>query len=404
MGLDNSTFLPAQVIGSTSFGIYDTDLQFLTAAAAMPAFVNKKLGGSILQVELLPADVFSSMEEAALEYGALVNSYQAKSALADLMGSQTGSYDAHGTVSGSVDGTQKFPNNSMAWAENEADAIAEHLGMGGSKRVYSGSVVLVANKQEYDFASLLSASNLHGEATGRVKIKKVFHTEPAAAYRFFNQTSYLNYLNNEFKFESFTPETAFYLLPIWEDVLRAGMLEMNQRVRRSNFSYDFFGENVVRIFPSPTANDNGRKLWVHYTVTPGPTSGANSEPYTTTNINTSRIDGVANIGNVPFGNISYNTINGIGRQWIRRYTVELCKEMLGQVRSKFTSIPIPNADVTLNGPDLVQEGRDMQSQLKDELKDLMEDTTYDKIIAREADKAQALEDVYKRTPLLIVMG
>ena len=287
MGLDNQIFLPAQVIGSTSFGVYETDLQFLTAAASMPAFVNKKLGGSILQVELLPADVFSSYEEATLEYSTIINSYHAKSVLTDLMGSQTGSYTAQGTVSGSIDGTQKFPNNSMTWAENEADAVAEHLGMGGAKKVYSGSVALVANQQEYDFASLLSASNLHGEATGRVKIKKVFHTEPAAAYRFFNQTSYLNYLNNEFKFESFTPETAFYLLPVWEDVLRAGMLEMNQRVRRSNFSYDFFGENMVRVFPAPTTNNLGQRLWVHYTVEAGPSSSTNSAPYTNSNTNNS---------------------------------------------------------------------------------------------------------------------
>ena len=72
-----------------------------------------------------------------------------------------------------------------------------------------------------------------------MKIVEVFHFNPQAAYRFFDTTSAINYMNNEFSFESFTPETIFYVLPVFEDILRAGQLDLSNRVRRSTI-VDFF--------------------------------------------------------------------------------------------------------------------------------------------------------------------
>ena len=78
----------------------------------------------------------------------------------------------------------------------------------------------------------------------RCSISEVFHFNPQAAYRFFDTTSAINYLNNEFSFESFTPETIFYVLPVFEDILRAGQLDLSNRVRRSNYSYKIIGTKI----------------------------------------------------------------------------------------------------------------------------------------------------------------
>jgi len=387
------------VSGNVSFGTYNSDMQFLSAAADMPTFIKAKLGGSVLQVELVNGDVFKSFEEAALEYSSIVNVFHAKSVLSDVMGSTTASYTNQGNTSGSIDRTQLYPNPTTNFMDRNADAVAAAANAGGLQTVYTGSVNLVANQQDYNISALLSASNPNGvEATGKIKIRHVFHTEPAASYRFFNQTSYLNYLNNEFKFESFTPETAFYLLPIFEDVLRAGQLELNQRVRRSNFSFDYLDDTTIRLFPAPTMNDRGRRLWIIYGVS------TNNEAYETDIPNDHAQFGVSNIANIPFGNIPFSKINSIGRNWIRRYTVELAREILGQVRGKFSTIPIPNNDLTLNGPDLITNARSYQDSLKEELRTLLEDTTYDKLLEKDATRQQNLEDTYKKIPLLMYMG
>ena len=120
-------------------------------------------------------------------------------------------------------------------------------GVGGSYNSVSGSITLENGRQDYDIYTELK--NAAGDAIfdstkGKLKIIEVFHQNPQAAYRFFDTTSAVNYLNNEFSFESFTPETIFYVLPVFEDILRAGQLDLSNRVRRSNYSYEVNGTKI----------------------------------------------------------------------------------------------------------------------------------------------------------------
>lgn len=68
----------------------------------------------------------------------------------------------------------------------------------------------------------------------------------------------------------------------------------------------------------------------------GTNSGFSGESSTRTTIG-----GINNLNTLPFGNIPYQNINAIGKHWIRKYSLSLCKEILGQIRSKFSQIPIP---------------------------------------------------------------
>jgi hypothetical protein len=109
---------------------------------------------------------------------------------------------------------------------------------------------------------------------------------------------------------------------------------------------------------------------------------------------------------MPYGNSNYTNINSIGKQWIRNYTLALGKELLGQVRSKFSSVPIPDAELTLNGDALISQAREDKDKLRTELKELLEALTYDKLIAMEADKADNLMRQLKHVPIFkpIFMG
>lgn len=376
----------ASTSSPTPFGFFDSDSNFQTEADAMITFVKRKLGDDILSVELTSKQIWACFEESFCEYGAIVNQYQAKSQLANLMGLSTGS------LSG---GENKFPRQTLEFALRMAEPYISYAGLGGSYNTVSGSIALTQNVQDYDlYTDMKDASGVPivssslNPSLGKMRIFEVFHYSPAASYRFFDTTSAINYLNNEFAFESFTPETVFYVLPVFEDILRGGQMALSNKVRRSNYSYRISGTKI-RIFPKPTTT-NPRALFLRVGFENDPNTPAFNDP---------SIYGVNGIQNVPFGNLTYQKINSIGRQWTRQYTLEASKELLGLVRSKFSSVPIPGGELTLNGSDLVSSGREGKDKLRTELKELLDTMTYDKLLETHATKLDNLQKVLKAIPI-----
>jgi len=384
----------------TPFGIFDSDTNFKSDSDNMITFIKRKLGDDILSVELTKKQIWANFEEASLEYGSILNQYQAKSQLVQFMGMPTGSSDQG--MSGSE---QRFPRENLEYLNRFAEPYAMEAGIGGSYNMISGTIDLEKGRQDYDIYDELknaagtvifnSASNTSPKT--KLKIKEVFHFNPQAAYRFFDTTSAINYLNNEFSFESFTPETIFYVLPVFEDILRAGQLDLSNRVRRSNYSYEVIGTKI-RVFPTPTAVDP-KNLFLRIQFHPSPLSPSYHDETT---------HGVNNLSNIPFGNLVYSRINSIGKQWIRQYSLALSREQLGIIRSKFSSIPIPGSDLTLNGDSLVTQGREDKTNLTTQLKEMLETMTYDKLMETQALRSEAINKQLKFVPmpngLAILMG
>lgn len=364
--------------GNTPFGIFDNDAQFQADADNVVPWVLQKLGDPTMHVELTTGQIYQCFEEACLEFSAIVNQYQAKSVLTTLLGTPTGS------LSGSE---QRYPAKLMEFQKRMGEPFGEAAGVNSLRPLYSASITLNANQQHYDLQSLLSGT----VGDQRISIKEIYHKSPVQAYRFFGTTSAVNYLHNQFSFESFTPETIFYLLPIWEDVLRGMQFETSNNVRRSHYSYEIHN-NVLTIYPTPVET---RTLWFKYWLPPEPYPSGSDDK---------QADGVSNLANVPFGNIQYSKVNSMGKQWIRKMTFALCKEVLGQVRSKMGNIPIPNGELTLNGAELITDARGEQDQLREELKAILDETTYDKLAAKEAEMAENLKRAIAEVPLGIYIG
>ena len=374
-----------KTLNPTPFGIFDDDAEFQKDADSIVTYVKRKLGDDILSVELTKKQIWACFEESTMEYGTLINEYQAKSQLSNLMGISTGS---------NVQG--KYAHETMDFILRLAEPYAQESGIGGSYNTMSGSIQLTKNQQDYDIYSnlkdgagnLIFSSSMNDNGAGRLKIMEVYHFSPQAAYRFFDTTSAINYLNNEFSFESFTPETVFYVLPVFEDVLRGGQMDMSNRVRRSNYSYRTQGTQI-RIFPCPTAEEP-KKLWLRV--------GFGSNPFDPA-YNDGTIEGVSGPQNVPFDWISYTHINSMGRQWIYDLTLANSKELLGLVRSKFSTVPIPGGDLQLDGATLVTQGREDKEKLKTSIKEWLESLTYEKMVEGEATKAENLQRVLKTIPI-----
>lgn len=386
----------ANTLSPTPFGFFDEDSKFQTEADNMVTFVKRKLGDDILSVELTKKQVWACFEEAFCEYGSIINQYQARSDLLTLMGYPTGS-----SLSGSQN---RLPRGNFEFLLRRAEPYAAEAGFGGSYNTISGSIQLTKDTQDYDIYEMLKDGNDNlvfsssqynastgsnsGHSRSRLKILEVFHFNPQAAYRFFDTTSAINYLNNEFVFESFTPETVFYVLPIFEDVLRGGQMDMSNRVRRSNYSYETNGTKL-RIYPPPT-NEDPKKLWIKVGFVPDPFDPAYRDE---------TIEGVSNLSNVPFGVLEFNKINSMGHQWVRQYTLGCAKELLGLVRSKFGNVPIPGGDLQLNGTDLITQGREEKEKLKTELKEMLENMTFSKLIATQAEEAENLRKLLLLVPI-----
>jgi len=392
----------ANTLNPTPYGFFNSESDFISEADNIVVFVKRKLGDDVLSVELTKKQIWASLEESFLEYGSIVNQYQAKSQLLDFLGNVTGS------LSGSE---QKYPRETLEFLRRQAEPYSMEASTGGSYNEVSGAIRLTDGQQDYDIyndlmttpggTTTLVSTQPVGSRT-KMKIQEVFHFSPSAAYRFFDSTSAINYLNNEFSFESFTPESIFYVLPVFEDIIRAGQMNVSQRVRRSNYSYRIQGTKI-RIYPAPTTPPNSpttRYLWLRVMVNaPDPLN----PPY-----QDDTIHGVSNLSNVPFGNLQFNKVNSVGRQWVRQYASALSKEILGLIRSKFGTVPVPNADVTLNGTELVSQAREEQSNLKTQLAEMLESLTYDKLIETKASSAEALQRQLKTIPipngLAITMG
>jgi hypothetical protein len=107
---------------------------------------------------------------------------------------------------------------------------------------------------------------------------------------------------------------------------------------------------------------------------------------------------------LPFGNLPYNNINAIGKQWIRRFTLALCKETLGQVRSKFGSVPVPGQTVNLNGTALLSEAKDEQAKLREELKTTLAELTYVKMAEQDSSLLENTQKVLDKVPNYIFVG
>lgn len=317
---------------------------------------------------------------------------------------------------------QKFPRETLEYLVRRAEPYAAEAVVGGSTDFIRGYIPLTSKDQDYDIYNDMIIPGKSGDdivalkleafdgtddhksvfnpkfassvpanlTSSKIKIQEIYHFSPQAAYRFFDTTSAVNYLNNQFAFESFTPETVFYVLPVFEDLLRAGQLDISNRVRRSNFSYKLQGKNL-RIFPRPT-QDNPMNLFVKFSFPPDPYK--TNLPY-----EDATIDGVSNISNVPFTNVKYSSINSMCRQWIKQYTLALCKETLGLIRSKFSSVPIPGSDLQMNGSELVSQGREDKTNLNSSLSETLDKLTYQKLLEADAAQSEQMGQILKRIPI-----
>ena len=383
---------------------------FKQGAADQVSYVYKKLGGDVLDIEITEYQVYAAYEEACLEYSYLVNVHQAKNVLGTVLGSTTGSFDNDGELlSGhALSGSEialRYPRFDFQHAKTVGNSVSTEAGIGGTKPIYSASLDAVVDQQDYNLQNIISDASLTDSSspfyqklgtTGdkRVTIRKVYYKTPNAMWRFYGYYGGLNTVGNLSYYGQYADDSTFELIPTWQNKSQAMAFEDAIYTRTSHFSYEI-KDNNLRLFPKPYSG-GPTKYWVEFTL--------EEDPWTEEGENADGRTGVNNMNTLPFENIPYDKINAIGKQWIRRFALALSKEMLGLVRSKFATIPIPNESVTLNGSDLLSQAKEEQNGLRDELKTVLDEMTYPKLAEQDSSMSDSAQNVLKNVPPSLYVG
>lgn len=403
-----STGSRTEVVDSLPIGVY-TDEQFISGAVDQVAYTYRKLGGDVLDIELTTRNVYAAYEEAVLEYSYLVNIHQSKNTLSNLMGQITGTFDSDGElqdgeIKNKLSGTGaelRYPRFDLGYANTMASAASERAQVGGNLTFYSASIDITDGVQDYDLQSIVSASATAGgvpfagiDTSKKVKIQKVYYKSPRAMWRFYGYYGGINTVGNLSTYGQYSDDSTFEVVPVWQNKLQSMAYEDSLWTRTSHYSYEI-RNNKIRLFPIPDT-DWVQKVWFEFTVD---TDTLFSEDGLDTGVG-----GVNNMNTLPFANIPFTNINSIGKQWIRRFALSLCKEMLGLIRNKFTTIPIPGESVTLNGDALLSQAKEEQNTLREELKTVLDEMTYDKLVETDANIMEATQNLQGKIPMNIFTG
>ncbi len=368
--------------GNTPFGHYDTEVEFTSSADKTAGWCAKRLGYPIVDIELQDINFYACFEEATTEYSSQVNQFNIRENLLNLKGHSTGS-----------DLSQTQVGANLNTLVNLAKDYGTEVGSGGNVTYYTGSFSTVAGQQIYDLTTSSVASLESGTAgVDKFEIKKMLHNAPPAMVRFFDpfvgSGAGSGGMMDAFGWGNYSPGVSFMMQPLYDDLLRVQAIEFNDMIRKSQYGFDI-QNNRIRIFPIPTT---AYKVHFHYIK-----ESERNNPVVANSV-------VSDYSNARYDRIPYTSINHVGKRWIEKYTLALAKEMLGAVRSKFSSVPIPNSEITLDGADLRSEASTEKEILVTELRENLEATSRRALLIAQQEESEAMELTLNRVPRAIYIG
>lgn len=362
--------------GQTPNGFYDNDAAFQADADRVAKYCATRLGYPMLEVELYSGSFYAAFEEAVTAYGNEIYQYKVRENYLSFEGGDNTVNINDSVLSANLQGTVQIAEN-----------YGTEAGVGGNITKYTGSLAVTASKQTYDLAQWRTDNSI----TGDIEIRKVFHELPPAILRYFDPYAGtgtgVQSLMDAFDFGQYSPGINFMLMPVSFDMLKIQAIELNDQVRKSSYSFEVV-HDTLKLFPVPKENNT---LYFEYYL-----KDEKGSPILYNNA-----DKISNISNVPYQNPEYTKINSIGRQWIREYALAVSKEMLGYVRGKYSTVPIPGSETTLNSGDLLADSRSEKLALIQQLRDTLDQTSRTNQLQRRVQESQNLTSTFNNVPMVI---
>jgi len=376
--------------GKTAFGYFDDSDTFVDEAPKVANWVCASLGYPVMAVELEDAMIYKQFEAAIMEYSSQVYEFNIRENLMSLQGQPTGT-----SLNGRV-----IANSPLPYVVEISEYYGSEAGTGGNLDWKKGYVDCTTGQQEYDLQNLWAAVS---ESGNRIVIRRIFHDRTPAISRGgfgfgdmgVGPTDGTNNLLGEFGWAGYDGGLngstgggtvgQFMVMPMYETLLRTQAIEFNDQIRRSQYSFELVN-NKIKIFPMP---ETGDRLYFQYSVR------------NEANVTTGSLGNISDFSNVPYNFMSYDDINSVGKRWIYKYTLALCKLMLGRVLSKYENVPTPSGEgMRLDGPQLRQEGAAEIDKMIDQLRESLLEAGRAKQMEKMAENEQYSQDILRKVPLL----
>ena len=366
--------------GDTPFGFYDYNDEFRADADKVSNFCARRLGYPLVDVELQDISFYAAFEEATTTYGNELYAYKIRDNQLSLEGGDRNLSTFNTTLIA--------PNFEPIVRLTEQ--YGSEAGTGGNVTWYSASIDTVAYQQEYDINALNSLSPLG------IEVKRVFYEPAPASQKFYDPYVGTGFgtmnMFDSFGFGGMSPAINFLMMPLNYDLAVIQQIEMSDTIRRSNYSFEIHN-NKLKIFPVPISGSG--KIWYEY---------IKRKDRIDSSLLSSGNNLITNVSNTPYTNPNYNLINSVGRQWIFEYTLALAKEVLGYVRGKYGTIPIPDSQVTLNQSDLIAAATAEKTALIERLRSYLDETSRKSLLERRAQEAEFKQTELKQVPYTIYIG
>ena len=374
----SSTFTP----GETPFGFYDNDLQFQVDIDKFAVFASRRLGYPIVEIELQDLNFYAAFEEAITTYGNEIYAYQVAENLLTLQGAPTNT----------APGNNELVQGSLSNVILLSNQYGTEAGVGGTVSWYTGSLTLTPGVQNYDMKSWATSQNIQGG----IEIKRIFYENTPAITRYFDPYAGagagMMSMMDSMGFGGYSPAMNFMLMPLSYDMQKFQMIEFNDQIRKSQYSFELVN-NMLRLFPIP--NGGVDTLRFEYILL-----SDRNQPYVERNGQSI----ITNASNVPYTNPTYTTINSIGRQWVFEYGLAIVKEILGYVRGKYSTVPIPGSEVTLNQGDLISAATTEKQALIERLRAYLDTTSRKVLLENKSLEAEYQNKTIAQVPMTIFIG
>jgi hypothetical protein len=395
----SSSFQP----GDTPFGFYDNDPDFEKDADKVCTFCTRRMGYPIVEIELQALNFYAAFEEAVTIYGNELYAYKIRENYLTLEGAPT-----------SIDIEESIVSPNLGRIIDYSEQYGSEAGTGGNVPWHKMGIPLSGSVQDYDLDYYASLNGFTKEKD--IEIMRVFYEQaPASAYW---ANSYDGFgfglggtvaagIDGVGGLGGFGYGGGYLMMPLNYDLAIIQQIEMNDMVRISNYSFEMHN-NRLRVFPIPQAtnisgspdydpnNPSGSAgtMWVEFISKSQRSSASIVEAY----------DKIKMVSGVPYKNPKYDEINSVGRSWIFEMTLAIAKEMLGYVRGKYETVPIPNAEITLNQADLLQAARDEKEALLTQLRAYFDETSREKLLERRTMESDFVMKELDRVPRVIYIG
>jgi hypothetical protein len=376
---------PVNPYNLTPFGFYDTDSEFQTEAPQVASFVARRLGYPVVDVELTHKQIYACLEEAVTTYSNQVNQFNAREYMLSVQGMSTSTNITQRNIV-----STPLPQLIKLSAQYGTEAES-----GGNVTMKRGYISASAYQQSYDLKALWADVHESGSA---IEIRRIYHYMPPAIARYYDPFATtglgLTNLMSEFGFDGYSPPVTFVMMPAYEDLLRIQAIEINDMIRKSQYSFRV-SNNVVSFTPIFKKDET---IWFDYMVVDDKLSS------TALLESGSENSKVSDFSNIPYDNIQYKNINSIGRLWVYRYTLALAKELLGTIRSKYSDIPIPEASIKLDGDTLRREAASEKEGLIKEIRETLEQTGYQAQLKKQVENVEAMSKIFQHVPVPIFVA